>query len=52
MHLKQTLIIAISLGIISITAWELYWRSKGLEPNIDDNKKEERETILFIYSVK
>lgn len=38
MQLKQTLIIAITLGIISITAWELYWRSQGLEPNIDDNK--------------
>lgn len=38
MQLKQSLIIAITLGIISISAWELYWRSQGLLPNIDDNK--------------
>jgi hypothetical protein len=28
MHLKQSLIIALTLGIISVTAWELYWRTK------------------------
>ncbi|MGB5419338.1 hypothetical protein [Algibacter sp.] len=38
MQLKQTLLIAVILGIISVTAWELYWRSQGHEPNIDDNK--------------
>ncbi|WP_339917591.1 hypothetical protein [Yeosuana marina] len=38
MQLKQTLIIAFALSIISISAWELYWRSQGLQPNIDDNK--------------
>ena len=38
MQLKQTLIIAVTLGIISVTAWELYWRSQGHSPNIDDNK--------------
>ena len=38
MHLKQSLIIAITLGIISITAWELFWRSNGREPNLDDNR--------------
>ena len=38
MHLKHSLIIAITLGILSVIAWELYWRSQGLEPNIDDNK--------------
>lgn len=38
MQLKQTLIIAVVLGILSITAWELYWRSEGISPNIDDNK--------------
>ncbi len=38
MQLKQTLMIAVILGILSITAWELYWRSEGLSPNIDDNK--------------
>lgn len=38
MNLKQSLIIAVALGIMAIGAWELYWRSQGLEPNIDDNK--------------
>ena len=38
MHLKHSLIIAITLGLLSVIAWELYWRSQGLEPNIDDNK--------------
>lgn len=38
MQLKQSLTIAVILGILSITAWELYWRSQGHLPNIDDNK--------------
>lgn len=38
MQLKQALIIAITLSVISITAWEVFWRSQGLQPNIDDNK--------------
>ncbi len=38
MQLKQSFIIAIILGLLSVTAWEFYWRSKGIEPNIDDNK--------------
>jgi len=38
MSLKQSLVIAIILSIIAITAWEIYWRSQGLLPNIDDNK--------------
>jgi hypothetical protein len=38
MQLKQSLVIAVILGIISVTAWELYWRSQGHLPNIDDNK--------------
>lgn len=38
MNLKQSLFIAITLGIISVTAWELYWRSEGKVPDIDDNK--------------
>jgi hypothetical protein len=28
MQLKQSLVIAITIGIISLTAWELYWRTK------------------------
>jgi hypothetical protein len=61
MYLKQSLIIAITIGIISVTAWELFWRSQGLEPNIDDNKNlwaNQREkldnsndnTVVFIGS--
>jgi len=38
MQLKQTLIIAITLGIISLAAWELYWRSQGVYPTLDDNE--------------
>lgn len=38
MHLKQSLIIAITLGLLSVIAWEFYWRSQGHRPNIDDNK--------------
>lgn len=38
MNLKQSIIIASILGILSIAAWEVYWRSQGHVPNIDDNK--------------
>jgi len=38
MHLKKTFIIAIILGLSGLTFWEIYWRSKDYQPNIDDNK--------------
>lgn len=38
MHLKQSLLIAVSLGIIAIGSWEFYWRSQGKIPDLDDNK--------------
>ena len=38
MHLKQSLLIAIILSIISISAWELYWRSQGKIADLDDDK--------------
>lgn len=38
MHLKHSLLIAVTLGLLSVAAWELYWRSQGHRPNIDDNK--------------
>lgn len=38
MNLKKSLSIAVILGLLSVIAWELYWRSQGLMPNIDDNK--------------
>ena len=38
MHLKQSLIIAVTLSVISLVAWELYWRSQGYFPDLDDDK--------------
>jgi len=38
MQLKQSLIIAFTLSLISLGAWEIYWRSQGYSPNLDDNK--------------
>ncbi len=38
MHLKKSLLIAIALGIAAITAWELYWRSKGYQPGLEETK--------------
>jgi hypothetical protein len=61
MKLKKTLIIAIGMTLIATIAWEMYWRSQGLLPNIDDNKNlwaNQREklenfddnTVVFIGS--
>ncbi len=38
MNLKLSLIIALTLSVISITTWELYWRSRGKIPDLDDDK--------------
>jgi len=38
MQLKQTLIIALALCVISLTAWEVFWRSQGVYPTLDDNE--------------
>jgi hypothetical protein len=38
MKLKKTLIIAIILSIVSIGAWEIYWRSQGFYPTLNDNE--------------
>jgi len=38
MQLKKSLIIAITLSVISLVAWELYWRSEGKIPDLDDDK--------------
>lgn len=38
MNLKQSLLIAFTLSVISITAWELYWRSQGKYPTLNDEK--------------
>ncbi|HEY4616980.1 MAG TPA: hypothetical protein VIH09_02150 [Flavobacterium sp.] len=38
MELKKTLLITVVLSLIGLTIWEIYWRSKGYYPTIDDNK--------------
>ena len=38
MELRKTLIIAILLSISGLILWELYWRSQGYYPTLDDNK--------------
>lgn len=38
MYLKQSLIIAFTLSVISLGAWEFYWRSQGFYPTLDDNE--------------
>jgi hypothetical protein len=38
MYLKQSLIIAFTLSIISLGIWEFYWRSQGFYPTFDDNE--------------
>ena len=38
MQLKQTLIIAFALSVLSLTAWEFFWRSEGFYPTLDDNE--------------
>lgn len=38
MNLKISLITALIISILGITAWEIYWRSQGYFPDIDDDK--------------
>ncbi|MCB0382171.1 MAG: hypothetical protein KDD05_02360 [Psychroserpens sp.] len=38
MNLKQSMLIAIALSLLSLIAWEFYWRAQGKIPDIDDNK--------------
>ena len=38
MKLKQSLTIAILLSIVAIAAWEIYWKSQGEIPELDDDK--------------
>jgi hypothetical protein len=38
MYLKQSLLIAFALCVLSISAWEFYWRSQGFYPTLDDNE--------------
>ncbi|MEO7445716.1 MAG: hypothetical protein ABIT96_10105 [Ferruginibacter sp.] len=38
MNLKLSVLIALALSVISIAAWELYWRAQGFYPTLDDNE--------------
>ncbi|MBZ9788421.1 hypothetical protein LB456_13220 [Psychroflexus sp. CAK57W] len=38
MNLKKSFTIALILGVLSIIAWEFYWRSQGRFPDLDDDK--------------
>jgi len=38
MKLKRSLIIALAIFIVGITAWEFFWRSEGFYPTLDDNE--------------
>lgn len=38
MNLKQALLIAVTLGVVSLISWELYWRAQGKVPDLDDDK--------------
>ncbi|WP_411031896.1 hypothetical protein [Spongiimicrobium sp. 3-5] len=38
MDLKQSFIIALTLGVIGLTSWEIYWRSQGKVPTFQDDK--------------
>ncbi len=38
MQLKQSLIIALTIGLISVIVWELYWRSQDYYPTLNDEK--------------
>jgi len=38
MKLKQTLIIALTLSLLSLVSWEVYWISQGKIPDLDDDK--------------
>ncbi len=38
MNLKQSISIAAILGFLCIVAWEVYWRSEGYFPDMDDDK--------------
>jgi len=53
MRLKRSLIIAVILISVALGSWEMYWRSQGYYPGLEDDKelwaiqraKLEKETI-------
>jgi len=38
MNLKKSLISTLIISLIALVAWEMYWRSKGYFPDLDDDK--------------
>ncbi|WP_257984562.1 hypothetical protein [Psychroflexus sp. MES1-P1E] len=38
MNLKKSFTLAIILGIAFVASWEIYWRSQGYFPDLDDDK--------------
>jgi len=38
MKLKKSFLIAIVLGVIGLASWEIYWRSQGYYPTLNDEK--------------
>lgn len=38
MNLKQSFIIALTISLTGILAWEAYWRAQGKIPDLDDDK--------------
>ena len=38
MKLKQSFLIASTLLFLALITWELYWRSQGKYPNLNDDK--------------
>jgi len=39
MNLKRSLIIAVTLSLVTIGSWEMYWRSQGYYPGLEDDKE-------------
>ena len=38
MQLKTSFLIALSISVIALTCWELYWRTQGKYPTLNDDK--------------
>ncbi|HEY5689534.1 MAG TPA: hypothetical protein VIS27_14610, partial [Yeosuana sp.] len=38
MQIKQSIIIALALSVLSLAAWEVFWRAQGVYPTLDDNE--------------
>ena len=35
---KVTFLLAIVFSIVFLASWEMYWRSQGVVPSVDDSK--------------